>query len=106
HLCHVRQSGAVPVPVSKRSLPRRDREDTYEQYCRVMLILFKPWKTPHDLRTMDDDWCTTFSAFRMSAPLRVLKIIDNIQLTHECRDSKDELYSKRRVRSRGYTDPG
>ena len=38
----------VPVPIGP-AIPRRDRPEVYEKYARLMLILFKPWRTEADL---------------------------------------------------------
>ena len=45
----------VPVPIGP-ALPRRDRPELYPKYARLMLILFKPWRTEADLRGDAKDW--------------------------------------------------
>ncbi|KAJ3522430.1 hypothetical protein NMY22_g11894 [Coprinellus aureogranulatus] len=78
------------------SLPRRDKVDVYERYCRVMLMLFKPWEALRDIRGEANSWSDAFADFQVDCPENILLIMDNIQLLHECRDSKDDYYARRR----------
>ena len=39
----------IPVPIGP-GIPRRDRDNAKDHYCRLMLILFKPWRHAKDLR--------------------------------------------------------
>jgi len=84
----------VPVPIGP-AIPRRDRPELYAKYARLMLVLFKPWRVEADLRGGAKDWPEAFSLFMESCEPGVRQILDNIQLLHECRDSKDSLQKKR-----------
>ncbi|KIK53153.1 hypothetical protein GYMLUDRAFT_146703, partial [Collybiopsis luxurians FD-317 M1] len=80
----------VPVPIGP-ALPRRDREIVYERYSRLMLIFFKPWRSPSDLREDNQSWSQAFEAFiKTQCDVQTRKIINNMQLLHECRDSRDD----------------
>lgn len=85
----------VPVPVGP-SLPRRDKPEQVERYCRMMLILFKPWRTVSDLKETDEGWVLAFEKFLATCPLRLRKIMDNMQVLHECKDSRDDHFQQRR----------
>ncbi len=63
-----------------------------------MLILFKPWVGLHDLHDNNQSWSDTFTAFFGNAQPSVLKVLDNMQILHECRDSRDDHYAARCVR--------
>jgi hypothetical protein len=52
----------IPVPIGPR-MPRRDRKDIYPRYCRLMLILFRPWRHSSDLRQPGESWEDTFDLF-------------------------------------------
>ncbi|CAF4503460.1 unnamed protein product [Rotaria sp. Silwood2] len=68
----------------------REREETRQRYCRALLTLFVPWRSVHDLCTVNQAW---FEAFEIRKPLissSSLKIIENIQLLHECKHDRDE----------------
>ncbi|KAI0077936.1 hypothetical protein K474DRAFT_1565201, partial [Panus rudis PR-1116 ss-1] len=71
-------------------LPRRDREELYPKYCRLMLILFKPWRHASDLRSNTQSWSEAFDEFIMNCPDNLKSIMNNIQLLHECKDSRDD----------------
>ena len=80
------------------SLPRLDRPDTKEAYCRLMLILFKPWLTALDLKSPADSWHDAYSQFVTSNEVRYehYLIMKNIQFLHECRDCRNRDYDKRK----------
>ena len=85
----------VPVPIGP-SIPRRDREAVREQYCRLMLIFFKPWRHARDLRSENESWSDAFEIFLRSCSPETAKIIENMQLLHECKDSHDDHFANRR----------
>ncbi|KAF9642415.1 hypothetical protein BDM02DRAFT_3073987, partial [Thelephora ganbajun] len=71
------------------ALPRRDREHLYARYCRLMLILFKPWQTVDDLRDDGQTWPSAFKAFLETCDHSTKCILNNMQVMHECKDAKD-----------------
>ncbi|KAF9001048.1 hypothetical protein BDZ89DRAFT_894134, partial [Hymenopellis radicata] len=71
-------------------IPRRDRPALYARYCRLMLILFKPWGSAADLRRQGESWPSAFDRFEKDAPSHAKFVINNMQLLHECRDSRDD----------------
>ncbi|KAG2738042.1 hypothetical protein P692DRAFT_201673885, partial [Suillus brevipes Sb2] len=71
-------------------IPRRDRPKMFARYCRLMLILFKPWRSAADLRCHDQNWEGAFEQWCDVAEKRFLQVMDNIQVLHECRDSRDD----------------
>ncbi|KAL1689113.1 hypothetical protein GGG16DRAFT_58528, partial [Schizophyllum commune] len=85
----------VPVPTGA-ALPRRDREYSKLRYYRLMLILFKPWRTSHDLRDEGQTWEDAFSEFLESCDTTYKEKMENMQILHECRDSKDDYFLERR----------
>ncbi|TEB38497.1 hypothetical protein FA13DRAFT_1576574, partial [Coprinellus micaceus] len=74
------------------ALPRRDRPDVYERYCRLMLTFFKPWRTADDLRAQHSTWEAAFESFESSELYTpdVARKLANMQIFHECKDSRDE----------------
>ncbi|KAG1792669.1 uncharacterized protein HD556DRAFT_1221363, partial [Suillus plorans] len=72
------------------SLPRRDRLELRERYCRTMLILFKPWTTVLDLRSTFSTWSDAFEDFVKTCSPAKLWIMKNMQILHECKDSRDD----------------
>ncbi len=105
HTDHKTHFQMVTLPVDRRVLvplgpgiPRRDRKDIYPRYCRLMLILFKPWSSSHDLREEGQSWVDAFKRFSESAGPSILKVLDNMQILHECQDSRDNHYAARRAK--------
>ena len=89
----------VPVPIGP-ALPRRDRDTTKEKHARLMLILLKPWQNPFDLRTPGVSWSEEYQSFYHKCSERVRRIIDNMQVLHECRDARDDHFASRSKRAR------
>ncbi|KAJ4489693.1 hypothetical protein C8J55DRAFT_383621, partial [Lentinula edodes] len=72
------------------TIPRRDRENVRPRYCRLMLMFFKPWRNGIDLREDHQSWEDAFDVFMESCSIRIKAIMDNMQILHECRDSRDD----------------
>ncbi|THU90133.1 hypothetical protein K435DRAFT_592884, partial [Dendrothele bispora CBS 962.96] len=73
------------------SVSRRDQENSMMRHARLMLVLFKPWVTVADLKTEHQTWKEALDEFiQNECPQRFQRIIDNMQLLHECRDSRDD----------------
>ncbi|CAF4602628.1 unnamed protein product [Rotaria sp. Silwood2] len=71
-------------------IPRQDRDDTRERYCRALLTLFVPWRTVTDLCELNQTWEDAFKCRQEYISIHSWKIIENIQLLHECRKDRDE----------------
>ncbi|KAL6304623.1 hypothetical protein BKA93DRAFT_710500, partial [Sparassis latifolia] len=67
------------------ALPRRDREELYSRYCRLMLIFFKPWYNARQLRQHGETWIHAFQSFLKTCSVHIQKIMDNMQIPHECK---------------------
>ncbi|RDB20445.1 hypothetical protein Hypma_012444 [Hypsizygus marmoreus] len=100
HMLRIRQPASAFIPVPVGSIPRRDREPLYPRYCRLMLIMFKPWKAACDLREHNESWADAFHRFRetTSCQHKYMSIIHNMQLMHECKDHRDEHIASRKNR--------
>lgn len=97
HILRERQESKqyIVVPIGP-AIPRRDREEVKEKYAKTMLLLFKPWRTLTDLKGESLSWSDAFENFSVSADKATLRVIDNIQVLHECRDSRDDHFEQRR----------
>ncbi|CAF5052052.1 unnamed protein product, partial [Rotaria sp. Silwood1] len=71
-------------------IPRRDRDDTRERYSRALLTLFVPWRTITDLCDINQTWEDALKSRQNRISIRSWKIIENIQLLHECKKDRDE----------------
>lgn len=79
----------VPVLLGPQ-IPRRDRIETRERYCRALLTLFVPWRSVNDICTAKETWFEALENRKHLISANSLKIIDNIQLLHECKNERDE----------------
>jgi len=71
-------------------IPRRDRDDTRERYNRALLTIFVPWRTVTDLCDVNQTWEEAFKLRQNRISIHSWKIIENIQLLHECKKDRDE----------------
>lgn len=92
HLSRLRSVSFIPVMLGP-SLPRRDRNE--EEWCRAMLILFKPWRSLGDLKSMDQSWSDAYNLYQF--PERLQRIMKNVHVELECKDARDKHVSDRRV---------
>ncbi|KAJ3846269.1 hypothetical protein EV368DRAFT_53015, partial [Lentinula lateritia] len=79
----------VPVPIGP-AIPWRDHTDIQPRYCRLMLMFFKPWRTGMDLCAPLQTWEDAFDVFMDLCSARDKAIMENMQILHECRDSRDD----------------
>jgi hypothetical protein len=107
HMSRVRTPNTrfIPVPIGP-AIPRRDHINAKSKYCRLMLILFKPWRKSSDLRELNQSWEDAFNEFATTCPHDLLKIIDNMQIMHECKDSRDDHFIQRQNQRRLATYSG
>ena len=66
-------------------IPRQDRDETRERYCRALLTLFVPWRAVTDLCDINRTWDDAFESRQKQISTHSWKIIENIQLLHECK---------------------
>ncbi|CAF4825239.1 unnamed protein product, partial [Rotaria socialis] len=79
----------VPVLYGPQ-IPRQDRDDTRERYCRAILTLFVPWRTVTDICDIGQTWEDAFKSRQHLILRHSWTIIENIQLLHECKKDRDD----------------
>ena len=86
----------VPVPIGP-AFPRRDTEGHRAKYARLMLIIYKPWRTVSDLKEPDKTWQESFEIWKQSPEFtpEIKCLLTNMQLLHECKDSRDNHFKDR-----------
>ena len=89
HLIIKHTTPVVPVLLGPQ-IPRCDREETHERYCCAVLTLFVPWRSVHDLCTLSETWSDAFETRKGFISAHSLRVIENIQLLHECKSDRDE----------------
>ncbi|KAJ7157744.1 hypothetical protein C8R46DRAFT_908650, partial [Mycena filopes] len=85
----------IPVPIGP-ALPRRDSAGSEHKHARLMLILFKPWRHADELRNPGQSWLDAYKQFLETCSPDIVEYIDNMQLLHECKDSRDAHFANRR----------
>lgn len=89
HILIKRSTPVVPVLLGPQ-IPRHDREETRERYCRALLTLFVPWRSVEDLCHYEQTWSEALESRKSMISPNGYKIIENIQMLHECRKERDE----------------
>ena len=100
-MVRIRDYKVVPVPIGP-ALPRHE-EDTRARYSRLMLMLFKPWRVVSDLRDAPSAWETVLGTYLHGMNRSHRKIMENMQVLHECKDSRDDhMQTRTRHRAKGH----
>ena len=89
HMNMKRTSPVVPVLLGP-PIPRQDREETQERFCRSILTLFVPWRSVFDICDLNQTWKQAFESRQANIMPESRKFIENIQLLHECKKDRDE----------------
>ncbi|KAI9059343.1 hypothetical protein FKP32DRAFT_1528435, partial [Trametes sanguinea] len=72
------------------AMPRRDRDEQKDRYGRLMMLLFKPWRRASDLAPVAKTWSEQFEEELVNLDREHVKIMENLQIMHECKDSRDD----------------
>ena len=88
-----RSHNVIVVPIGP-SLPHRNQSENYAKYCRIMLILFKPWRNAANLRKQGETWETAFDNFKNSCSADIKNLMNNMQLLHECRENGHDHFER------------
>lgn len=80
----------IPVLIGPQ-IPRKDREETMEKYCRAILTLFVPWSTCTDLCNARESWKDAWKRHEEYLyNCEYEYVIQNIELLHECKEHKNQ----------------
>jgi hypothetical protein len=91
----------VPIIICK-SIPRKNDQERGDEYAKIILLLFKPWRTLNDL--LDNDlldkdcvlynensiWKQNLENFLGKALKPILRYIDNLECLNKSKDDADE----------------
>jgi len=88
HTNRLREIPYVPVLLGE-ALPCPDRgPEEKEQWHRAMIILFKPWRTPTDLKGGHTSWMDAFKSTKFKPSM--IEIMKNLNVENECKDARWE----------------
>ncbi|KAJ6520773.1 hypothetical protein DFH09DRAFT_1048253, partial [Mycena vulgaris] len=73
------------------ALPRADKGDR-AAYCMAMLVLFKPWRSPADLKDVVSTWDQAFKEHEFTD--RQKQLMGNFNLRYECNDARDDHFAQ------------
>ncbi|KAJ7828416.1 hypothetical protein B0H13DRAFT_2437799, partial [Mycena leptocephala] len=82
------------------AVPRADKGDR-EYYCMTIMTLFKPWRTPADLKDNESTWDQIFHEYTFTD--RQTDLIHNFNIRYECNDARDDYYAimRKKMAERG-----
>ncbi|KAJ7028484.1 hypothetical protein C8F04DRAFT_963937 [Mycena alexandri] len=73
------------------SIPRSDKGDR-AAYCMAILTLFKPWRSPGDLKDTVSTWDQAFREHTFTD--RQSQLIKNFDVRYECNDARDDHFAQ------------
>ncbi|KAJ7026445.1 hypothetical protein C8F04DRAFT_873449, partial [Mycena alexandri] len=88
--CDFRKMGTIIPNFIGGALPRADKGDR-SYYCMTMLTIFKPWRSPGDLKDGVSTWDQAFSVYSFSDRQKDLQ---NFNVRYECNDARDDHYAQ------------
>lgn len=91
--CDFRRLSTIIPNFIGGALPRSDKGDR-SYYCMTMLTLFKPWRSPGDLKDGDSTWERAFSNYQFTA--RQTELMANFNVRYECNDARDDHFAQMR----------
>ncbi len=71
------------------SVPRKNNDEEHELYAQIILTLFKPWTSFHEINNLND-WTKSLQSFLDSASAETLKLIDNVENLKKSEDDANE----------------
>lgn len=95
---HCPENFYVPVPTC--AIPNSAIDAKKEKHAQSMLLLFKPWRSAHDLLEECETWFEAYNVFLQSISADKFRIIKNMQLLHECKDARDKDFANRSSKRR------
>ncbi|KAJ8473524.1 hypothetical protein ONZ51_g7821 [Trametes cubensis] len=106
HHLRRRSEWLVPVVLGDRT-PRSDRgEEEKDQWARMMLILFLPWRDAGDLREPLESWTDAFERQQSRISSTHHQIIHNMNMLSECQDVRDAHRDMRRAEALAFLRDG
>ncbi|PPQ66487.1 hypothetical protein CVT26_011176 [Gymnopilus dilepis] len=85
----LRSVPVLPVILGPSMPGRKSESYSSDVWAKHILTLFKPWRTLHDLKKVDETWSEAYSTFEQKELRRKdLDIIKNMELLTECADAR------------------
>ncbi|KAJ7178801.1 hypothetical protein C8R43DRAFT_823738, partial [Mycena crocata] len=88
HSLHTRDERHVPVVLGPK-IHRSDRsEEEKELWAQDVVVLFKPWRLPTELKGADETWLDAELKLRPTLEPWKNRVIRNMNVLAECRDAR------------------
>ncbi|PPQ76166.1 hypothetical protein CVT26_009225 [Gymnopilus dilepis] len=103
HCVVMRREKIIPILLGS-AIPDPAKSDTaHETWARDVLILFKPWRSPLDLKTREMTWVEAYEEYKGRMSDSKNSVIKNICTLAQCADARDGLS---RSRNRAVAEEG
>jgi hypothetical protein len=94
-MLHLHNSQLIPVIIGGK-IPQSDGGDQEKRlWACTMLVLFKLWRHPFDLKMPGQQWEDVFDRYRPYLSQHYMHIIRNMGVLVECKDAHDQHVSDR-----------
>jgi len=95
HELHFRRKNVVPVLLGP-SIPNPITSGAREIWARYMLIFFKPWRVPGQLKESRESWHDAYELYEPHLAPHLRQVIENMTVLSESRDARDAHARQRR----------
>ena len=72
------------------SIPRQTDKEKSEEYAKIILLLFKNWRSVTELKDNGLSWEDSLKMFLSTASKSILKLIENIECLNKSKDDAEE----------------
>ena len=95
HELHFRRKCVVPVLLGP-SIPNPNIFGGREIWAKYMLILFKPWRMPGQLRESGESWQDAYESYEPHLSSHLRQVVENMTVLSESKDARDIHARQRR----------
>ncbi|EIM79079.1 uncharacterized protein STEHIDRAFT_41455, partial [Stereum hirsutum FP-91666 SS1] len=85
------ETSDIALNLAGAKLPRRDQGNR-EEYCMIMLIFFKPWRTGKELKSDNESWQHAYENHEWT--IRQSTAMQNMHIKYECNDARDDYNAR------------
>ncbi|KAJ3493916.1 hypothetical protein NLJ89_g10914 [Agrocybe chaxingu] len=99
HYLKFRKTKHVPVLLGP-SIPNLDKSvEGKELWAKYMLVLFRPWRSPLNLKERGQTWLQSYEHYETQLSLEHRQVIANMNVLTECKEARDVHISRRQTRA-------
>jgi len=94
HELHFLRTHSVPVLLGPSIPNPHSSKEAKELWAKFIMILFKPWRNPLDLKSSTDSWLSAYSSYEDLLHPSMRQVIQNMTVLSESRDAREQRHAQ------------